>query len=70
MTVNRMAGCALVLLGIINVLHEIVVRNSGRGRPGSPYAIVTALLFSVGTALLLWPRHSQRRVRASRLSKD
>ena len=70
MTINRMAGCALVLWGIINVLHEIVLRDSGRGRPGIAYAVVTAIFFSAGAALLLWPRHNQRRVRASRLSKE
>jgi hypothetical protein len=70
MTVNRMAGCCLILFGIINVLHEITVINSGRGKPGVVYAIVTAALFAVGAALLLRPRHRQNETATKRLSKD
>jgi hypothetical protein len=70
MTVNRMAGCCLILFGIINVLHEIHLNSTGRGRPGLVYAIITAALFAVGTALLLRPGHKQSQQPASKLNKD
>jgi len=60
MTVNRMAGCCLILFGIINIFREIHLNSTGRGRPGVLYAIVTAALFAIGTALLLRPKHKQR----------
>ena len=69
MTVNRMAGTCLILLGIINILHEINVVNAGRGRPGLIYALLTAAFFAVGAALLLWPKHKQRQESAKPLSK-
>ena len=53
MSVNKMAGACLIVLGIVNVLHEIVVRSTGRGEPGIPYAIVTALFFTFGAVLFL-----------------
>ena len=70
MTVNRMAGSCLILLGIINVLHEIVVVNTGRGRPGIVYALVTAAFFAVGVALLLRPRHTRKEASPKPLSKQ
>jgi hypothetical protein len=70
MTVNRMAGSCLILFGIINILHEIVVINAGRGRPGIVYALVTAAFFAIGAALLLRPRHKQRPEPTKPLSKD
>ncbi len=53
MDVNKLAGACLIVLGIINVLHEFVVRSTGRGEPGIGYAFVTALFFTFGVALLL-----------------
>jgi hypothetical protein len=53
MSVNKMAGTCLIVLGIVNVLHEIVMRSTGRGEPGIPYAIVTALFFTFGAVLFL-----------------
>lgn len=70
MTINRMAGCCLILFGIINILHEIVLNSTGRGRPGLVYALVTAALFAFGAALLLRPRHKQRQQTARPLPKD
>lgn len=70
MTVTRMAGTCLILFGIINVLHEIVVVNAGRGKPGIVYALVTAALFAVGAALLLRPKHGDKPEAAQTLSKE
>ena len=70
MTVYRMAGSCLILLGIINILHEIVVVNTGRGKPGIAYALVTAAFFAIGTALLLHPKHRAKQEPAKPLSKD
>lgn len=69
MTVNRMAGCCLILLGIINILHELVVVTTGRGRPGLVYTLVTAAFFAVGAALLLRPKHKQRQESPKPFSK-
>ena len=53
MNVNKMAGACLVILGIVNVLHEFVLRSTGRGNPGIVHAFVTALFFTFGVLLLL-----------------
>lgn len=53
MDVNKLAGACLIILGIVNVLHEFVVRSAGRGEPGFVYAFVTALFFTFGVLLLL-----------------
>ena len=53
MDVNKLAGACLIVLGLINVLHEFVVRSAGRGEPGFGYAFVTALFFTFGVALFL-----------------
>ena len=53
MDVNKLAGASLITLGIVNVLHEFVVRSTGRGEPGFAYAVVTALFFTFGVVLLL-----------------
>ena len=53
MDVNKLAGACLIIFGIVNALHEFVVRSSGRGEPGNLYAVVTALFFTLGVALLL-----------------
>ena len=53
MDVNKLAGACLIIFGIINVLHEIVVRSTGRGTPGFAYAFVTALFFTFGVLLFL-----------------
>ena len=53
MDVNKLAGACLIILGIVNVLHEFVVRSAGRGEPGFGYAVVTALFFTFGVVWLL-----------------
>ena len=53
MDVNKLAGFCLIILGFVNVLHEFVVRSTGRGEPGIGYAFVTALFFTFGVMLLL-----------------
>ncbi len=53
MDVNKLAGACLIILGTVNVLHEFVVRSTGRGEPGFVYALVTALFFTFGVVLLL-----------------
>jgi len=44
------------------MLHEFVVRSTGRGEPGFAYAIVTALFFTFGVVLLLRKsvKHNER----------
>ena len=66
MNVNKLAGGCLFILGIVNVLHEFVVRSTGRGEPGFGYAVVTALFFTFGAVLLLRKSvaHSKRPQRA------
>ena len=53
MDVNKLAGACLIILGVVNALHEFVVRSTGRGEPGFAYAVVTALFFTFGVLLLL-----------------
>ena len=53
MDVNKLAGACLIIMGIVNVLHEFVVRSTGRSEPGFVYAVVTALFFTFGVVLLL-----------------
>ena len=53
MDVNKLAGGCLIILGIVNVLHEFVVRSTGRGEPGKVYALITALFFTLGVVLLV-----------------
>jgi len=53
MNVNKLAGVCLLILGVVNALHEFVVRSTGRGEPGFAYAVVTALFFTFGVVLLL-----------------
>ena len=60
MDVNKLAGGCLIILGIVNVLHEFVVRSTGRGEPGNVYALVTALFFTFGVMLLLRKDHRRR----------
>jgi len=53
MDVNKLGGACLIIMGIVNALHEFVVRSTGRGEPGMLYAFVTALFFTFGVMLLL-----------------
>ena len=53
MDVNKMAGWCLIVLGVVNVLHEIFIRYRDNARPGIPYAIVTAAFFTFGAVLLI-----------------
>jgi hypothetical protein len=67
MDVNKLAGACLIILGIVNVLHEFVTRSTGRGEPGFKYAFVTALFFTFGVVLLL--RKSVERHKRSEKAK-
>jgi FtsH-binding integral membrane protein len=66
--VNTMAGWCLIIFGVINVLHEISLTSSGRGKPGLAYAVTTAILFTAG-AVLLWRGKIRRALAKSRESK-
>jgi hypothetical protein len=67
MDVNKLAGACLIIFGIINVLHEVVVRSTGRSTPGFGYAFVTALLFTLGAVFFL--RRSARHHRKPQKAK-
>jgi len=58
--VRKLAGLCLIILGVINVLHEIVLRSRGASQPGMGYAIVTAAFIATGTALICLKRVTQR----------
>ena len=60
MNVNKLAGLCLIILGAINALHEIYLRTTRMREPGIGYALVTALFFTVGAALLWRRKISQR----------
>jgi predicted phage tail protein len=53
-SINKMAGWCLILLGVINVLHEISLTSTGRGKPGLAYALTTSIFFTAGAVLLCW----------------
>ena len=53
MEARKMAGCCLILFGIINVLHKVHLNEFASDAVSAPYKIVTALLFAVGAGLLL-----------------
>lgn len=55
MNEHKLAGCGLILLGIINVLHEVSLRATATREPDLGYALVTAGFFTAGAALL-WLR--------------
>jgi hypothetical protein len=67
--VNKLAGWCLIVFGIINVLHEISLRTTGRREPGAGYALITALLFTAGAALL-WGRKIIHQSKSSGLSSN
>lgn len=49
---SKLLGACLIVLGVINILHEVTLRAEKIRQPGLMYAAVTALLFSGGAALL------------------
>ena len=65
MDINKMAGLCLIILAVVNVLHEIFVRYRDAASPGVGYAFVTALLFTLGAVLIIRkPIRHGRKVRA------
>lgn len=63
-----MAGWCLMVLGVINVLHEISLRSVGRGPPGVGYALATSILFTAA-AVLMWRRRIRENFAKARESK-
>lgn len=53
MDINRMAGLCLIILAVVNFLHEVFIRYRDAVTPGIGYAIVTAALFTLGVALIV-----------------
>ncbi len=53
MDVNNLAGLCLILLGVVNVLHEVVIRLRDSGAPGFVSAVVTALFITLGAVLII-----------------
>ena len=53
MDVNKMAGLCLIILGVVNALHEVVVTLRDRGNPGMAYAFATAILITLGAVLIV-----------------
>ena len=54
MDVNKLAGWCFIVWGLINVLREVmIVLRDDSARPGAVYALVTALLITLGALLLI-----------------
>lgn len=54
MDVNKLAGWCFIVWGLINVLREVmIVLRDDAARPGAVYALVTALLITLGALLLI-----------------
>jgi hypothetical protein len=66
--VNTLAGWCLIIFGVVNVLHEISLTSSGRGKPGIAYAVVSSVMFTAG-AVLLWRDKIRTALAKSRESK-
>ncbi|HKP71643.1 MAG TPA: hypothetical protein VJT82_01815 [Pyrinomonadaceae bacterium] len=55
MRIRKMAGLFLIIMGLIQVFHALSSHTSDAQRLSSPfYAVVTALLFTLGAALIFW----------------
>ncbi len=63
-----MAGWCLIILGVINVLHELSLRSLEKGQPGIGYALATSMFFTAG-AVLLWRRRIRENLAKPRESK-
>lgn len=48
MDIDKMAGLCLIILAVVNVLHEVFIRYRDAATPGVGYAVVTATLFTLG----------------------
>lgn len=57
----KLAGLCLITLGVINVLHEIVLRSRDHYEPGLVNTVVTAIMFTAGVALLVRPMMTKGR---------
>jgi hypothetical protein len=53
MDVNKMAGLFLIVMAVVNVLHEIAIRHRDAATPGVAYAFVTAMLVTLGAVLII-----------------
>lgn len=53
MDVNNLAGWCLILLGVVNALHEVVIRFRDNGTPGFVSAVATALFITLGAVLII-----------------
>lgn len=54
MSIRKMAGLLLLVMGLVQVFHALSL-HAAPNRLSSPlYAFVTALLFTLGAALILW----------------
>ena len=58
MNIKKIAGAALILLAIANVLYAFFETSSGGNRPGYLFALVNLLLLTFGVLLLR--SHSKR----------
>lgn len=62
MDINKLAGWCLILLGLANVLREVVILTREKGaQPGAIYALATALLITLGAVFLIRKPIPQRR---------
>jgi hypothetical protein len=68
MRIHGMAGLCLIIFGVINVLQEIALTSSGRGKPGLGFALITSVMFTAGAALL-WRDKIRKAFAKSRQSK-
>ena len=61
MDINKLAGWCLIILGVANVLREVVILTRENGSPGAIYALATALLITLGAVFLIRKPIPQRR---------
>ena len=62
MDINKLAGWCLIILGVANVVREVVILSRENGsQPGAIYALATALLITLGAVFLIRKPIPQRR---------
>jgi len=53
MDINKLAGWCLILVAAIIVIQAIVHQINNEGSPGAFFALVTAVLITVGAILII-----------------
>ena len=71
MDVNKLAGWCLIILGVANVVREVVIlTRENDAQPGAVYALVTALLITSGAVFLIRKPIPHRKAKGPSTGRD